>query len=213
MPVGQKRAAGSGRADALERGDAAQLFGREELEAGVAEIEPAHDLARRGDAGDERDRRLARRFHQLRRAAGRERVARAGVDRGVEIGHVQHRAGADDHLRRFAGDRADGVERGRRAQRDLDRADAACEQHARQRHGLRRVIDGDDRDDRRKRQHAGGVLRRLHAPSVIRLAATRKRYVPRARAPELSAPSRAGVMSLRFQSSGLNGRRVIACVG
>jgi hypothetical protein len=165
-PVGQKRAAARGAPIAFECGHAAELFGWKKLEAGVAKIETAHDLARAGDARHERDRRFARGLYQLGCAARRKRVFRASFDRGVQIFFAEHSAGADDHLRRFVRDSAYRIERDWRAQCDFDRVDAAGEQHARQRHSVGGVIYGDDRDHRRKRKHGRGVLGFAHLSSV-----------------------------------------------
>ena len=65
-PVGQKRASPNGAGQRLQRRDAARCLGREELEAGKPEVEPAHDVAGIGGAGQERharcDRGLAERL-------------------------------------------------------------------------------------------------------------------------------------------------------
>jgi hypothetical protein len=58
-PVGQKRAFGNGAPIAFNAPNAAELFGGKKFEAGVAELEAAHDFARGCDARNERDRRLA----------------------------------------------------------------------------------------------------------------------------------------------------------
>ena len=69
-PVGQKRHRRRAR-QRLQRRDPARGLGREEFEPVEAEIEPAHDVAGSGDAGQignaALDDRLAKRFGQARR--------------------------------------------------------------------------------------------------------------------------------------------------
>ena len=66
--------------------------------------------------------------------------ARARPRRIVVLPRRQHRAGADEGALDLVRDRPDHLERGRRAQRDLEHRQAARDQRARQRHRGRSTV-------------------------------------------------------------------------
>ena len=59
-PVGQKRTSPKRRRQRLERGDSARCLGREEFEAVEPEVEPAHDVGRGRDAGQDTESPVSR---------------------------------------------------------------------------------------------------------------------------------------------------------
>ena len=64
------------------------------------------------------------------------------------LARIENGAGADDRLRHFLRDSADGVESGSGPQCDLDCRKATCGQRARQGNGIGNILDKNDRNDR-----------------------------------------------------------------
>ena len=106
------------------------------------QIEPAHDVARIGDTGEERNA-LARRGPGERFGeAGRDHEFRPRFDHRRQIFLVGDRARAD-HRAIDLLHRPDRIERGRGAQRDFERAQSARDQRPREGDGVLQFVDHD----------------------------------------------------------------------
>ena len=131
------------------------------------QVEPAHDIAGVGDAGQEgnalTDCGLAERFGE---AGGHDELA-ARVDCIGKFALVGHCAGAHDRAIDLF-HRPDRIQRGRRPQSDFQHPQATRDQRAGQRHGVLDLVDDDHGDDRRG-LHDGGDIG--HAYSLAKAAA------------------------------------------
>ena len=103
-------------------------------------------------AGQERHPARLQRVEQRGRRARGDEEARAGGERSATCARRRDRAGADDRALDLGRDPLDRGQRGRRAQRHLDRRQPAAHERLGQRHGVLDVVDHDDRDHRRERR-------------------------------------------------------------
>ena len=122
-------------------------------------------------------------------APGLTRNRAPARDRFVDLVGRNDRARADDGVGNLAGDRPDRRERGRRAQRHLDREKASGRQGLRLSNAVLDARHGQDRDHRRKRHDrsrfaVAGIVRHRSAPD-------------RSRAPRRAPPPRLSTQSPR----------------
>src|SRR4029079_14695810 len=153
----------------LERGDSARGHGRKKFETAQAHIQPTHHVSSRSDTREEGnsgcDRCLAQRFGE----PGRDNEARAGFEARFQIGFVQDGTGPGNrpvHFRHLP----DRIERDRRTQRYLQRAQTTGDQRFGDRAGISDILDHEHRDDRRKLHDAANIVHR-RCPSAKAAAA------------------------------------------
>ncbi len=115
---------------------------------GEAHVEPAHDVAGIGDAGQEGNAALDRRLAQIFGEAGRDDEFRPGLERRVERLRIDHGTSTDDRAFDLL-HRGDRFERGGGAQRHLEHLETARDQRLGHRHRIGDIVDDDHRDDRR----------------------------------------------------------------
>src|SRR6185312_3688852 len=116
---------------------------------------------------------------------------------GANLARRRDRAGTDDDVRQLLGDPRDRRQRGLRAERDLDRAQAAGEQRSRERDGERDVVDRDDGDDRVEVEQLVGRHAGAAAPRGSRAWSAGGASTSPASAPSTEAPASAGPASAR----------------
>ena len=131
--------------DGLDVLQAARRFSREELDGLQAQGESNLDVARIGRAGADRDADLLAVLDGGGIQARRNDELRARGHSTIHLFAGEHGAGADDHIRERFGHVLDRVRGGGGAEGDLRARQTAVNQRLSQRHGIRRVIDGDNR--------------------------------------------------------------------
>ena len=99
-------------------------------------------------------------------AAGAHGKARTGALDQVELRRIEHGPCAHDRLRYLGNDRPQGLERHRRAQRDLEYRQAAFDEGPGQRYGRFERFDGQHRDHRRPCGDGGDVPRPVHRQTL-----------------------------------------------
>ena len=123
-------------------------IGGKELLEDEAVLGQRHRLARGARAGQPRQCRILRGGDQVWRRArgnGEARTCGFGI---LQVLRLAHGADTDDRAVDFIGDRAHRIERGARAQRDLDGGNAAGDQCTREAHRVLGVFDHHHRHHR-----------------------------------------------------------------
>src|SRR6516165_1722776 len=126
--------------------------GRKKLNEIKAARDTGDKIRCRLDTGHERQIAGCSRLKQLDRLARTDRKRRAHLSNRLKIARRQHSADADDGLRHLSDDGAGSIDRGFRAQRDLDDGQPARDECTREWHRLAGMLDGDDGYHRRQRE-------------------------------------------------------------
>ena len=125
----------------FEHGCAAHHFGGEQFERFHAVFQRQLHFARRGNPGDERNVRLVAGFGERFVQTGADGERRTRIGNGFQLFFVNHRARAHNRALHFLFNQADGIQARGRAQRDFQRADAACHQGVRQINGGGQIVN------------------------------------------------------------------------
>ena len=131
---------------------------REELHGLQTQRKRDLDIARVRRAGADRDADLLAVLDGGRVQTRGDDELRAGGHRAIHLLAGEHGARADDHIRERFGHVLDRVCRGGGAEGDLRARQTAVNQRLRKRHGVRRVVDGDNRHD----ADSGKLLHHIH---------------------------------------------------
>lgn len=101
---------------------------------------------------------------QFLRRAGADDELRPGRDGLFELGSIEDGAGTGNGALNLIRDGTDRLQRGRRAQGDLDRLEASGDQRPRERYRRPRIIDHQDRNHRLQLEDGEKLVRfRAHA--------------------------------------------------
>ena len=146
------------RGDGLDVLQAASRLSREELHGLQTQRKRDLDIARVRRAGADRDADLLAVLDGGRVQTRGDDELRAGGHRAIHLLAGEHGARADDHIRERFGHVLDRVRRGGGAEGDLRARQAAVNQRLRKRHGVRRVVDGDNRHN----ADSGKLLHHIH---------------------------------------------------